>query len=90
MYLNVRAFALSSGLVAALLFLLCAAAVTVAPDATTVFAGDLTHADLSGIARTLTLGSFFRGLVVWTAATTTTFALLAWTYNRLSGGSRGA
>lgn len=83
MRLELRAFALAGGLTAAVLFTICAAAVAVAPDATTAFAGTLIHADLSGIMRTLTWGSFCLGLVVWTAGTALVFGLAATIYNRV-------
>jgi hypothetical protein len=81
--LNIRAFAWAAGLTAAALFVICAAAVAMAPEATTAFAGLLIHADLSEFSRTLTWGSFFGGLVGWTIGTALTFAFVAWLYNRL-------
>jgi 2TM family of unknown function (DUF5676) len=83
MSLNTRAFGLAGGLTAAVLFVLCAAAVAVAPNATTAFAGYLIHTDVSALSRTLTWGNFFGGLVAWTVGTAMTFALAAWFYNRL-------
>ena len=85
MRLELRAFALAGGLAAAVLFTICAAAVAVAPDATTVFAGTLIHADLSGIMRTLTWGNFVLGLVAWTVGTAAVFGFVAGAYNRLLG-----
>jgi hypothetical protein len=84
MKLDPRAFGLSAGMVAALLFTLCALGVWLAPKATTSMLGTLTHVDLSGIVRTLTLGSFVAGLICWTIGTGVTFALMAGFYNRLS------
>jgi len=84
MRLDPRAFGLSAGMVAAILFILCALAVWVAPEATTAMFGTLIHADLSGITRTLTLGSFVAGLVCWTVGTAITFAAVASFYNRLT------
>jgi len=78
MRLNVRAFAFAARLTASILVLVCAAAVAAAPETTTAFAGDLIHADLSGITRTLTRGSFLLALVVWTGGTAVTIALVAW------------
>lgn len=85
MRLELRAFALAGGLTAAVLFTICAAAVAVAPDATTAFAGTLIHADLSGIMRTLTWGTFALGLVMWTLGTAAVFGFVAGAYNRLLG-----
>lgn len=82
MRLELRAFAFAGGLTAAVLFTVCAFAVAVAPEATTAFAGTLIHADLGGMTRTLTWGSFCLGLVVWTGGTALTFGLVAAVYNR--------
>lgn len=84
MRLDTRAFAFAGGTAAALLFVVCSGGVALAPQATAAFAGDLIHADLTGLVRTLTWGSFTLGLVVWTAGTALTFALIAATYNRLA------
>lgn len=83
MKLNPRAFALAGGSTAAALFVICAAAVAVAPEKTTAFAGFLIHTDLSGFVRTLTWGSFFGGLASWALGTGLIFGLVAWMYNRL-------
>lgn len=83
MRLELRAFALAGGLTAAVLFTVCAAAVAVAPDAATAFAGMLIHADLSGIMRTLTWGTFALGLVMWTAGAAVVFGFVAGAYNRI-------
>lgn len=87
MPLSIRAFAWAAGLTAAVLFVVCAAAVAVAPNATTRLAGFLLHADLSEFRRTLTWGSFFGGVAVWTLGTALTFGLTAWIYNRLGARS---
>ena len=63
--------------------MLCALAVATAPGPTTAFWGYLVHVDLSGLARTLTLGSFVGGLLAWTVGTALTFGLAATIYNRL-------
>ena len=85
MKLDARAFGLAAGTTAGVLFVLCALAVAIAPEATTAFAGYLIHADLSGITRDLTLGSFVGGLVCWTVGTTLAFWLMGTVYNRLTG-----
>ena len=90
MKLDARAFGLAAGTAAAVLFLICALAVAIAPEATTAFAGHLIHVDLSGMTRILTLGSFVGGLVCWFACTTLTFWLVAAVYNRLAGWTSAA
>lgn len=84
MRLEPRAFGLAAGATAAVLFILCAAAVAVAPGSTTSLAGFLVHMDLSGMARSLTVTNFVGGLVIWTLGTGLTFALAGWLYNRFS------
>ena len=85
MKLNTRAFAVATAAIAAVLFLICAFFVALAPGETTKFAGYLIHADLSGIMRSITWGNFFIGLVSWTLGTGLVGAALAWLYNRLAG-----
>lgn len=85
MKLDARAFGLAAGATAGVLFILCALAVAIAPEATTSFAGYLIHADLSAMTRTLTLGSFVGGLVCWTVGTGLVFWFTGVVYNRLTG-----
>jgi len=75
-------------MVAAALFTICALAVAVAPDQTTVLAGYLIHMNLSGMARTVTLGSFVGGLIIWTLGTAIVFGSTAAIYNRLAARAR--
>lgn len=82
MRIDIRALGLAAGTVAASLFVLCAAAVAVAPDWTTSAAATLVHVDLSGLARTLSWSSFFTGLVCWSVGTGLVFAALGALYNR--------
>ena len=84
MSLDARALGLAAGVTAGVLFILCALAVAIAPEATTAFAGHLIHVDLSGMTRTLTVGSFVGGLVCWTVGTGLTFWLMGAIYNRLA------
>ena len=83
MRLNARTLGMAAGATAAVLFIVCSLAVAVAPGATTAFFGYLVHMDLSGLPRTLTLGSFIGGLVAWTFGTALTVGLAAAIYNRL-------
>ena len=85
MRLDLRAFAVAAGIVAAALFTLCALAVAIAPTWTTNVAGTLIHLDLTGVARTITWGTFFAGLVTWSLGTAIVFGALAGLYNRLLG-----
>jgi 2TM family of unknown function (DUF5676) len=81
--LDARAFGTAAGIVAAVLFTVCALAVAVAPESTTALAGYLIHMNLSGITRTVTFGSFVAGLVLWTLGTAIVFGSAAAIYNRL-------
>jgi 2TM family of unknown function (DUF5676) len=83
MRINARGFGTAAGIVAAVLFTVCALAVAVAPDSTTAVAGYLIHLDLSGATRTLTFGSFVGGLVIWTLGTAIVFGFAAAIYNKL-------
>lgn len=71
--------------VAAALFLLCAVAVAIAPDATTSMASTLIHIDLGGMARTITWASFFTGLVCWTLGVGLVCSAVGGLYNRYAG-----
>jgi hypothetical protein len=83
MRLDARAFGAAAGIVAAVLFTICGLAVAVAPDQTTAFAGYLSHMNMSGMARTVTLGSFVGGLIIWTLGIAIVFGSAAAIYNRL-------
>jgi hypothetical protein len=85
MKLDTRAFAIAAGITAAVLFLLCAIAVAIAPGPTTAFFGYIVHMDVSGMRRELTLASFVVGLIAWTLGTALTFGFAATIYNRLIG-----
>ena len=63
MRIDPRALCLATGLTAAVLFVVCAAWVALAPVAATQTFSFLLHLDLSGMARTLIWTSFFGGLV---------------------------
>lgn len=83
MRLDAGYFGTAAGIVAAVLFTICALAVAVAPDQTTAVAGYLMHMNLSGMARPVTVGNFLGGLVTWTLGTGIVFGSAAAIYNRL-------
>jgi membrane protein YqaA with SNARE-associated domain len=86
--LDAKAFGLAAGMTAAVLFVLCALAVAIAPGPTTAFFAYLVHMDLSTLPVTLTVASFIGGLICWTVGTAVTFWLAATIYNRaLAGGT---
>ena len=84
MRIDARAFGLAAGLTAAVLFILCATAVVVAPGSTTSVASFLIHMDLSGMSRSMTLTSFVGGLLAWSVGTGLTFGLAGVLYNRFT------
>jgi hypothetical protein len=83
MRLDARAFGMAAGIVAAVLFTICGLAVALVPDQTTALAGYMMHMNGSVMARTLTLGSFVGGLIIWTLGTAIVFGATAAIYNRL-------
>ena len=85
MRLDTRSFTIAAGMTAAMLFVLCAAAVAIAPGPTTAVFGYIVHLDVSGMRRELTLASFIVGLIAWTLGTALTFGFAAMIYNRLIG-----
>ena len=82
MRIDARAFGLAAGLTAAVLFIICATAVAVAPDSTTSVASFLIHLDLSGMSRSMTWTSFVGGLLAWSVGAALTFGFTARLYNR--------
>jgi len=83
MKLDIRAFAIAVGAVTAAAFTICAFFVAIAPEATRAFFSYLFHIDLTGMASTISWGSYLAGL----SGTGLGMALLAsgtaWLYNRL-------
>jgi uncharacterized protein YjeT (DUF2065 family) len=65
MKLDSRYFGLSAGIIAAVTFVLCGLLVAIAPGATQAAFSYVMHVDLAGLSRTLTVTSFFVGLVVF-------------------------
>lgn len=65
MRLDSKYFGLSAGIVAAVTFVLCALLVAVAPSGTQAAISYVLHVDLTGLSRTLTVTSFFVGLLIF-------------------------
>jgi hypothetical protein len=84
MRLDSRAFGLSAGIVAAVLFTLCAAAVALLPGTTSAFFSSIMHLDLTQLTRPLTWGSFFGGLLVWGIGVGVVFGTAGILYNRMT------
>ncbi len=86
MKLDIRAFAFAIGGVTAAVFAICAFFIAVAPGSTAAFFSFLLHVDLTGIARPISWGSFFGGLIGTGLVAALFAAAVAGFYNRLSRG----
>ena len=86
MRLDPRAFALASAGIAGLWFTICAFFVAIAPEATAAVLSFVFHYNLD-VPRPLTVGSFFGGLVLFSAWVGAFVGLVAWLYNRLQAAS---
>ncbi|MBI3596438.1 MAG: hypothetical protein HY203_04715 [Nitrospirae bacterium] len=84
MKLDIRAFALAVGAVTAAVFTICAFFVAIAPETTRAFFSYLFHIDLSGMASTISWGSFIAGLLGTGLGMAFLAGAVAWIYNRLS------
>lgn len=87
MKLDSRAFALAVGVVTAAVFTICAFFVAIAPEATRAFFSYLFHIDLTGMASTISWGSFFAGLLGTGLGMAVLAGAVAWLYNRLTQGA---
>lgn len=84
MKLDIRAFAIAVGGVTAAAFTICAFFVAVAPESTRAFFSYLFHIDLTGMASTISWGSFFAGLLGTGLGMALLSGAVAALYNRLS------
>lgn len=82
--LSMRSLFIATAIITGLAYLVCVLFLTVAPDATMAFFSYVLHANLNGIARNLTWGSFIVGLLVWSVGTGLYAALIARLYNKFS------
>lgn len=84
MKLDVRAIAISEGLVMAAVFVICAFVIAVAPEQTAAATRYLFHIDLSSLARPINWGGFFLGLVVFSVFMAVVAGLWGSIYNRFA------
>lgn len=82
--LRARSLFIATAVMSALAYIICIMFIALAPQATMTFFGYIFHADLSSIARSISFGSFFVGLLAWSLGTGLYAALIARLYNRLS------
>jgi hypothetical protein len=83
MKLNERSLFLATAVTTGIVFLLCSLVVTLAPRPSWAFFSYILHTNLTGIAQTLTWGSFITGLLVWSLGTGLYAAVVARLHNRL-------
>jgi 2TM family of unknown function (DUF5676) len=81
--LRSRSIFIATAVMSALAYLICVVFIALAPRATMTFFGYILHADLSSIARSVSVGGFFIGLLAWSLGTGLYAALIARLYNRL-------
>ncbi len=84
MKLNTGAVFWSVAFVAAASYVVCAALVAIAPEATSRFVGWAMHIDLSSLSRPITWWSFFGGMLWYSLLAGTLASASAWAYNRLA------
>ncbi len=84
MRLNVWAFARAVGLVAAVVFTICAFIVAIAPETTAAFIGYLLHINLDNLTRPISWPSYLAGLVGVSLVTALSASAVVWFYNRLA------
>jgi hypothetical protein len=84
MRLDVKALTVVAAVISAVIYAVCCGFYAAAPEATARFISYVLHLDLTGISQIITWGSFFAGLVFWTATAALAAAVLAWLYNRLA------
>ena len=82
--LNVRSLFLATAITTGIAYLVCVLFLTVAPQATMAFFSYVLHANLTGIIRSVTWGSFIVGLIVWSVGIGLYAAFVARLYNKLS------
>ncbi|WP_084227042.1 DUF5676 family membrane protein [Nostoc sp. KVJ20] len=82
--LSVRSLFLATAIASGIAYLVCVLFLTVAPQATMAFFSYVLHANLSGITRSVTWGSFIVGLLIWSVGTGLYAAFVARLYNKLS------
>ena len=84
MKLSARSLFLATAVATGIVYLLCILFVLLAPQPTMAFFSSILHANLTGIARSVTWGSFITGLLFWSIGIGLYAALLARLYNRFS------
>ena len=82
--LNVRSLFLATTIITGIAYLVCVLFLIVTPQITMAFFSYVLHANLTGIIRSVTWGSFIVGLLVWSVGIGLYAAFVAHLYNKLS------
>jgi hypothetical protein len=82
--LSARSLFIATAIITGIAYLVCVLFLTVAPQITMAFFSYVLHANLSGITRSVTWGSFIVGLLAWSVGTGLYAAFVARLYNKLS------
>ena len=90
MRINARRLGLAAAESAAVSYVICALAVALVPGGTNAVFSYVMHADLSGLARTVTWDSFVVGLLLFSAGVGLLVWLAARFYNALGGSEQAA
>jgi cytochrome c biogenesis protein CcdA len=82
MKLDTRVLVRAAVALMAVSFVICFLFVAIAPRTAMDLFGNVLHADLSGLARPVGIGSFVTGLVFWSVFVALCVGLTGWIYNR--------
>jgi uncharacterized membrane protein (DUF4010 family) len=82
MLVEPRSFGYAAGITAALVSALCAAFIAVAPAPAMTLFGLVVHADLTSLARDVTLTAFLAGILFWGLGAGLVFGFAAWLYDQ--------
>lgn len=86
--LHGRSLSLAIGASTALVYTLCILFIILAPKASMTFFSYILHADLTGISREVTWGSFIAGFLFWSLGSALYAALISWIYHRFASQRR--
>lgn len=81
MKLNTRSLFIATAAITALAYAICFLFVAIVPQTTMAFFSYVLHIDFTNLARLVTWGNFFAGLLFWSLGAAFYTALIAWLYN---------
>ena len=83
MKLDANKLALATGIVSAVIWIICSALVSVMPGGMMQMSGHMLHANLDTMQWTMTWTGFVIGLILWTVVSAVVVWAVAAVYNRL-------